>query len=611
MSPKGAAADDGTAPEPADAGENFALRPKAELRKAEKAHLVEVKKRKREMEAELQQNKKMFERGDKTWMKKSKNKFAKNVFGKEEFKARDATDALARAEMLNTENAGYLEAGKTWKVNQRQIRQAVDVQTAAKQWSFSDDQHLGPYMCDYAANGRTLAFASAKGHVATINTQTHKLVGELQLKETIRDLTFCHDDRWIVVAQKKHAYMYTHEWVEAHKMDHHEWPNKVEFLRHHFLITSVGRLGNIVWQDISTGKLVSKRKTKWGECFQMTQNPWNACLATGHTRGHVMMWSPKVETYLTQMMCHLAPITGIAIDLMGRNMVTTAADSSMKVWDLRMFKELHTYKTSGPAVDVKISQTMMVALGYQYQVEFWKGLFGPVKKHKPYMTHYSQGRVVKNISYCPYEDIVGIGVSNGFQSIIVPGVGEANIDSFLPNPMETAKQRAERPVKQLLDKLPPETIMLDPDQVGVMRKKGNPGEKLKDLVTRQKEFDAKAGVADADVGSDEDEDSQKDSDEEVGTVDQETVHKKKKGKPKPEKTHKKKQINRAWGVVQNVKRANAERKDQAIKERKASAKKQGGGGGAAAEEPVRPASAMDVFFDAKRKEKAMAKKIPR
>ena len=39
-------------------------------------------------------------------------------------------------------------------------------------------------------NHRTLAFASAKGHVATLNTQTKTLIGELQLKETVRDITY-------------------------------------------------------------------------------------------------------------------------------------------------------------------------------------------------------------------------------------------------------------------------------------------------------------------------------------------------------------------------------------------------------------------------------------
>jgi hypothetical protein len=50
------------------------------------------------------------------------------------------------------------------------------------------------------------------------------------------------------------------------------------------------------------------------------------------------------------------------------------------------------------------------------------------------------------------------GHSGGFASVVVPGAGEPNFDSFAANPYESAKQRREAEVAMLLDKLPATTI---------------------------------------------------------------------------------------------------------------------------------------------------------
>lgn len=74
----------------------------------------------------------------------------------------------------------------------------------------------------------------------------------------------------------------------------------------------------------------------------------------------------------------------------------------------------------------------------------------------------------------------------GFSSILVPGSGEPNFDSWVANPFETVKERREKEVRVLLDKLPPESVMLDPTKVGNMREAKRKEKKTKAEVEEEK-----------------------------------------------------------------------------------------------------------------------------
>lgn len=79
-------------------------------------------------------------------------------------------------------------------------------------------------------------------------------------------------------------------------------------------------------------------------------------------------------------------------------------------------------------------------------------------KHK---TNNNTG--INSTQFVPFEDFLGIGTDSGFQSILIPGAGEPNFDSFENNPYLTKKQQKEGLVQRLLEKLPFQMITLNPD----------------------------------------------------------------------------------------------------------------------------------------------------
>jgi U3 small nucleolar RNA-associated protein 7 len=70
---------------------------------------------------------------------------------------------------------------------------------------------------------------------------------------------------------------------------------------------------------------------------------------------------------------------------------------------------------------------------------------------------------------------------------VIPGAGEPNFDSFVANPFITTKQRREEEVHQLLDKLPPETIMLNPDTIGGIKVRAGERERERAEQSRERE----------------------------------------------------------------------------------------------------------------------------
>ncbi len=61
---------------------------------------------------------------------------------------------------------------------------------------------------------------------------------------------------------------------------------------------------------------------------------------------------------------------------------------------------------------------------------------------------------------------MGITMTGGFESILVPGSAYLNYDTFRDEVAQNKAQKRENEVKRLLDKLPLSSIMLQPDLIG-------------------------------------------------------------------------------------------------------------------------------------------------
>jgi U3 small nucleolar RNA-associated protein 7 len=131
-------------------------------------------------------------------------------------------------------------------------------------------------------------------------------------------------------------------------------------------------------------------------------------------------------------------------------MATAGLDSMMKIWDLRMFKCLHSYKTDHPAMSLDISDRNLIALAVGRSVHVLQDAFTKPTdltylKHTirtPNSSLSSGGGVsastkflassisTGSVKFRPYEDVLAIGHTHGLSTIIVPGTDITLISYF-------------------------------------------------------------------------------------------------------------------------------------------------------------------------------------
>lgn len=225
------------------------------------------------------------------------------------------------------------------------------------------------------------------------------------------------------------------------------------------------------------------------------------------------MWKPTSAAPLVKMLCHRGPVTAITFHPNGHLMATAGMDKKIKIWDLRKYEAIQTLPGHAKSLDFSQKGLLATSTGSFIQVL----ATSDSQDYNRYMIHtMAKGYQVNKVLFRPYEDVLGIGHSMGLSSVLIPGSGEPNFDSWVANPYETLKQRREKEVRVLLDKLPPESILLDPTQIGTLR-----NTRRKEKPTKQ-EIEAEKEAA-------------------VAAVKSVSLKKKTKGRSKPSKVARKKQ----------------------------------------------------------------------
>ncbi|KAL9644374.1 hypothetical protein ABK040_005832 [Willaertia magna] len=409
---------------------------------------------------------------------------------------------LARSEILRTEHLQQrgieLDENdiftKTSQLTQDLILNNLDENTRKKVFDIELTEY-SPYKIQYSLSSRKLLLGGTRGHLSVLEWRKLKSQHENVLQnDSVRAIQWLMDDGMYAVAQSPHTYVYDENGREIHFCRDFYQVQHLTYLPFHYLLVGATKpnLGSntnnqIIYKDISLGENVATIKLDPINC--LTHNPYNAVVCTGHLNGTVSMVLPRDSNYkpVVSMFCHQAPIKNIAIDPKGIYMVTSAADDQIKVWDIRKtYQPVTTANTIdypnklSPKIgdhitNITISQTGMTAISLKHSVAIYKDILHVNQSDKEvYLYHQFPNHItISDLQFCPYEDILGVGHSRGFSSLIIPGAGSSSFDSRLPNPYFTDKQVKDFNVRTLLEKIPADMICLDPTVIGTsgMREK--------------------------------------------------------------------------------------------------------------------------------------------
>ena len=60
------------------------------------------------------------------------------------------------------------------------------------------------------------------------------------------------------------------------------------------------------------------------------------------------------------------------------------------------------------------------SINYHFVLQVWRDAFTE-KQKKPYLKHWFPSCSVDAMQFCPFEDVLGVGHSKGFGSLLIPG----------------------------------------------------------------------------------------------------------------------------------------------------------------------------------------------
>lgn len=412
------------------------------------------------------------------------------------------------ASILHTENPGLLQSEtdleQTLKVRQEDLLPHLDLSTTAKA-SFRLDLEqsgLSPYTkAIFSRSSRSLLVSSRRGHVSVTEWRKAKLSTELHLNETVRSATFLHNDAFFATAQKQYAYIYDSSGAQVHVLRKHRNPGRMVFLPYHLLLATASHPtapeSDLKYTDTSTGEIISdipfgNRQFRLGACADLDYNPSSGIVHMGHSSGVVSLWSPVSDRPLARILTNAGGVRQVAVANSGLWMVTTGGDSTVKIWDMRTYKLLSSWRAPAMTTALACSQRDLIAYSFGATVQIWApgGETGKSRGKKsdwgskPYMMETYSGCRISGLDFCAFEDVLAVCHEQGVRTMIVPGAGEATFDTNAPNPYETRNQRRENEVRNLLDKLPPASIVLDSAFVGSVEQ--DPNQRQKEIHDRER-----------------------------------------------------------------------------------------------------------------------------
>jgi U3 small nucleolar RNA-associated protein 7 len=345
------------------------------------------------------------------------------------------------------------------RLNQEELKKEVDIGTLKKLFDF--DLEGGPFVLKPTKNGRHVIVGGKRGQLSVVDRTNMNPMCDITVDESVLDVTFLHNYTMFAAAQRKCAYIYdTISGAEIHRLKDHPMVTHLDFLPEHFLLVSWSENGIIRYLDTSTGQLVARHFSKMGPCHSLRQNDSTGVVHVGHGDGCVSLWTPSIAEPVLKIQAHYGPVSALAChDEM--YVVTAGGEGRWKIWDLRKANApLSSYSYRGaPPSSIDISQTGMIGIGNGVRVSVFNGDAFKTRVNAPYLTHHiPQG--VNTARFCPFEDLLLLGKSNGIASMLVPGSGSGDFDSLGINPFETRNQRREGEVRALIEKIRPDMISL-------------------------------------------------------------------------------------------------------------------------------------------------------
>lgn len=402
-----------------------------------------------------------------------KNKFERGKIVKQVKKQlklkKELSQHLKYEKLTQPATTGFIETTlpyeTTLEVTQNEIKKHLSNTKSklAKEIPIKDNAYL-----DITRDGKHLLSVSKTGKcIITEFSETADAISNFSTYETVYDAKFCYNFQRLALANKNYVKLYDEKGTLTNTLSDHKYVTKLTYLPNHFLLVSASFENKLLsWYDISTGENITTHTLKKFNRTCLTHNPYNGVVITGHDDSSVRLWTPSLDSPAVSFIADKnVPIC----DIQAYNdhyLIVANASQKVQIFDIRnAIKPLKIINlTSHGESKISVSQNNLVSISQGPVVNVWKDLLLDSSiREKKYLHHrFRDGSIINSTVFQPFEDILFVSTQNYISPLLVPGSGYAEINYSSDNPFMTNKQRRKQLTRDLLDKLPAATIMLDP-----------------------------------------------------------------------------------------------------------------------------------------------------